>query len=82
MLSFVVQYQKAIEHMTSNLRNDLQQLKMLEEEWEIVEALWDTLKVHVGHVTNTYPHQLVLGKFGLVWSGAIFAGPETGQSGP
>ena len=26
--------------------------------------------------------KLVLGKFGLVWSGAIFAGPETGQSGP
>ena len=25
---------------------------------------------------------VVLGKFGLVWSGAIFAGPETGQSGP
>ena len=25
---------------------------------------------------------VVLGKFGLVWSQAIFAGPETGQSGP
>ena len=26
--------------------------------------------------------KLVLGKFGLVWSQAIFSGPETGQSGP
>ena len=25
---------------------------------------------------------VVLGKFGLVWSGAIFTGPETGQSSP
>ena len=26
--------------------------------------------------------ELVLGKFGLVWFRAIFAGPETGRSGP
>ena len=52
MLSFVVQYQKAIEHMTSDHRNDLQPFKMLEEEWEIAEALQDMLKVRVGRVTN------------------------------
>ena len=52
MLSFAVQYRKAIKHMTSDRRNDLRPFKMLEEEWEIAEALQDTLKVRVGHVTN------------------------------
>ena len=38
------------------------------------------IKLHICFLSGK--KQLVLGKFGLVWSGAIFAGPETGQSGP
>ena len=59
MLSFVVQYRKAIEHMTSNCRNDLWQFEMLEEEWEIVEAFQDMLKVCAGRMTNMYLHQQI-----------------------
>ena len=38
----------------------------------------DTIRHNIVHAT----YRLVLGKFGLVWFRAIFAGPEIGQSSP
>ena len=37
---------------------------------------------HMPLMSTPIHHNLVLGKFGLVQSRAIFAGPETGQSSP
>lgn len=39
MLSFAVQYWEAIEGITSDHKNDLQQFKLGEEEWVIAEEL-------------------------------------------
>jgi hypothetical protein len=46
MLCFAIQYHKAIEEIILDCKNDLQQFKLLEEEWEIAEELRDMLKVH------------------------------------
>ena len=45
MLSFAVEYRKAIESMTSDRKNDLRQYKLDEDEWNIAEELCDTLEV-------------------------------------
>jgi hypothetical protein len=45
MLSFTILYQKAIENVTSDRRNDLRQFELSEEEWAIAQEVCDTLKV-------------------------------------
>jgi hypothetical protein len=45
MLSFATEYRKAIERITSDRTNDLQQFELSEEEWVIAEGLRGTLKV-------------------------------------
>jgi hypothetical protein len=46
MLCFAIEYRKAIENMTSERKNDLQEFKLIEDEWAIAEQLKDMLKVH------------------------------------
>jgi hypothetical protein len=45
MLCFAILYRKAIENITSDRRNDLQQFELSEEEWAIVQEVCDVLKV-------------------------------------
>ena len=45
MLDFAMEYRKAIERITSDRTNDLQQFELSEEEWVIVKELRFTLKV-------------------------------------
>lgn len=45
MLSFALEYRKAIEMLTCDRKNDLRQFELSEDEWEIVRELSDTLKV-------------------------------------
>ena len=45
MLAFAIEYRKAIEKITSDRRNDLQQFELSGEEWVIAEELRDILKV-------------------------------------
>lgn len=45
MLSFVVTYRNAIEHITSERKNELRQYELKEDEWVIVTELCNTLKV-------------------------------------
>lgn len=45
MLNFSLEYRKAIEHITSERKNDLRRFKLSEEEWDIVWELSDMLKV-------------------------------------
>ena len=47
MLCFSITYRKAIEAMTLERKNDLQQFELEEEEWAIAEELGNTLKVRV-----------------------------------
>ena len=51
MLGFAIQYWQAIEHITSDQRNDLQDFELLEDKWEIAEELRDMLKVLGSHMT-------------------------------
>jgi len=46
MLCFAIGYCKAIENITSDHKNDLQQFELTEDEWVIAKQLRDTLKVH------------------------------------
>ena len=46
MLGFAIQYQWAIEHITFDWRNDLQEFKLLEDKWEMVEELHDSHMTH------------------------------------
>jgi len=45
MLDFAMEYRKALESMTSDRKNDLQQFELSEEEWVIAEGLRDTLNI-------------------------------------
>lgn len=45
MLSFSLQYRKAIEYITSDLKNNLRKYELTDEEWIIADELKDTLKV-------------------------------------
>ena len=45
MLDFAMEYRIAIERITSDRRNDLQQFELSEEEWVIAKELRFTLKV-------------------------------------
>ena len=45
MLSFVVKYRKAIEHITSDLKNDLHKYELTDTEWRIADELKEMLKV-------------------------------------
>ena len=45
MLSFAVKYRKAIEHITSDLKNDLRKYELTDTEWWIADELKETLKV-------------------------------------
>jgi len=45
MLSFAIEYHKALESITANWKNDLQQFELSEDEWVIAEQVCDTLKV-------------------------------------
>jgi hypothetical protein len=45
MLNFAVDYRKAIEHVTLDLKNDLRKYKLTDIEWQIAVELKDTLKV-------------------------------------
>lgn len=45
MLSFALEYRKAIENLTSDRKNDLRQFELSDNEWEIVQELSTTLKV-------------------------------------
>ena len=53
MLSFVVKYRKAIEHVTSDLKNDLHKYELTDTEWQIADKLKETLKVSF-LFTSTY----------------------------
>lgn len=45
MLSFAVKYRKAIEYITSDLKNDLRKYELTDAEWKIANELKETLKV-------------------------------------
>jgi len=45
MLSFAVKYRKAIEHITSDLKNDLRKYEMTNTKWQIADELKEMLKV-------------------------------------
>ena len=45
MLSFAVKYRKAIEHITSDLKNDLCKYELTDMEWQIADELKEMLKV-------------------------------------
>ncbi|EDR01885.1 uncharacterized protein LACBIDRAFT_310333 [Laccaria bicolor S238N-H82] len=45
MLSFSLQYRKAIEHVTSDLKNDLRKYELTDTEWIIASELTKTLQV-------------------------------------
>ena len=45
MLEFSVKYRSAIEHFTSERKNDLRQYELKEPEWVIVTELCNVLKV-------------------------------------
>jgi hypothetical protein len=45
MLSFALTYRKAIEHVTSDLKNNLRKYELTDTEWVIADELKDTLKV-------------------------------------
>lgn len=45
MLSFALEYRTAVEHLTSDRKNDLRQFELSDDEWVIVQELSDTLKV-------------------------------------
>ena len=53
MLEFSVKYRSAIEHFTSERKNDLRQYELKEPEWVIVAELCNILKVR-GNVTTLY----------------------------
>jgi len=45
MLSFMVKYRKAIEHVTSDLKNNLYKYELTNMEWQIADEFKETLKV-------------------------------------
>ena len=44
MLSFTMKYRKAIEHITSDLKNDLRKYELTDTEWRIADELKEMLK--------------------------------------
>ena len=46
MLCFAIEYQKAIENMTSECKNDLWQFELIEDKWVVATQLNDMLEVH------------------------------------
>jgi len=50
MLSFALEYQKAIDVLTAKCKNRLCQLELSEREWTIVVQLCETLKVSSGTI--------------------------------
>ena len=47
MLDFAVEYQKAIDQMTSDKKNDLRQFELDDNDWELARALRNVLDVSV-----------------------------------
>lgn len=45
MLCFAIEYRKAIENITSERKNEIQQFELTEDEWTIAEQLRGVLKV-------------------------------------
>ena len=48
MLSFALEYRKAIDILTAERKNGLRQFELSEREWTIVSQLCETLKVSRG----------------------------------
>jgi len=47
MLSFAVEYRKAIEYVTSDRKNNLRKYELKDNKWKIAEELKEMLKVSV-----------------------------------
>ena len=62
MLCFIVKYRTAVEHITSDRKNDLRRFELTEDEWVIASELCDTLKVH-GILHNTVSYQTPLDRY-------------------
>lgn len=60
MLSFLLEYWTAIEHITSERKNKLQWFELSKEEWDIARELSDTLKVGPCGSTFATSHTLAM----------------------